>query len=294
MRLAVSISNEAWTNLSDKYSLNNHKNRRPDIAFNGRAFVLIPHNTNARGLSKFLANFLINPNIAVPSTFYYSTSPYTIKPYAFQDMRDFADTDYDQFGYPGQPLDPIIRKLASIPPNAHRDRPLQYTTWTNTQGTNEQQEIRQRILHLPDHQVQAMFTAAQDIVDYWHIALGARLPRSKKEKFSALLNVLGLGYLWIKSSDEPTKNLLPTFNSPAFGVISYRDVGIPDLKHAEPYPAPKPKSPSHKCIFCRHNLATHVFTILSNSIGMGICYDCAMLNTKMLKADSYSLVEAQY
>lgn len=175
----VSITPSAHEFLRD---LPEHKYRKKDIAFNGRTFVETPHPINAKGLSQYLHNFLINPTPQFPSLFYDPKPPYYIHPYSFIDTREFAPLDYKNCGLPGDDPNPYSMF-------AHRDPDssfiyYEYTNWSNGESTT-----RHQFSHI-DH----LSPILSAICYYWHISI-FRPPRSHLEAAGAVLNAIGLGYL---------------------------------------------------------------------------------------------------
>lgn len=186
-----STTNFAWINLKE---MPPHKHRQADIAFNGRTFVKIEHDTNARGLSELLTSFLTNNKQEHPREFYipHQSHLLQIDPQHFIDCRDpeVIEDDYFRVGLPGDPPNTDYLRPIRVPPhnipNLPRSQILEYnyTNWSNGDTTSKHAlKISERCLDI-----------AYSIVYYWHISMG-RPPKSNGEAFGALINAIGLGYL---------------------------------------------------------------------------------------------------
>lgn len=212
--------------------------------------------TTTKGLYTFITNFLANPTPHISSIYYSSDPPYRIKPEYFVDLRrqDLKTRDYEECGYPGFPSKPeskqgVYWKEFNITTYEN------YTTWTSQNGSPKQKGMKE--LH-PD-----FLKTAHQIVDYWHISLN-RPPRSSKEAFSALLNAIGLGYLWHpKLRANPTPHF-PNVDYSQLDIIK-ADILIRDQefndKHGVVIDEAKPKNPAPKIKSTKLKLPTTKFNL---------------------------------
>lgn len=144
-----------------------------------------PSERSMKGLQQFICNFLANPTPHIPSRYYSTTSPYRILSEYFIDLRDdeLKKADYKRCGAPGQPTRPSSMKGV----NEGGYIQYYYTTWNGIETETTQHKIKD--LH------HDFLITAHQIVYYWKLSI-YRPPRSQKEALSALLNSIGVGYLW--------------------------------------------------------------------------------------------------
>lgn len=207
----ISLTDTAYLYLRD---LPEHKYRKKHIEYLSNQFITIDQGKNAKGISNYIHNFLVNPTPNIPYPTYYSlTPPYSIRPETFVDMRDpeIQLTDYELYGEPGCPTDPelLLPKFSKVGVYDPDTNGLKFRTniryeYTNWMLTDE--PLVRHHLTLDPTLLPIIYT----IVSYWHIALN-KPPKSAKESASALLNAIGLGALQHK--------LLPAPHNPAQGVI---------------------------------------------------------------------------
>lgn len=273
--MRISTTQQAWSNIVAQYSLNSHKHRRPEIEFDGTKFVITQRPPSAKGFVNFIIHFMFNPNPSIPSHSYSTVKPYPILPQSFVDCRDWQLAEYNDIGYPGHKLSgEVLIAARRFGPEAT------YTNWSNGEPS-----LPRNVSINPNLDLDLLITA-ETIVDYWHISANNRLPIGQKEKFSALINALGLGYLY-----HP---LLPIPTNPGFGFTSdpppanyppqpiFTRPGLtmnnPRIKH---------RTPIKICSFCRHKPTTHYLVI--GDIKQRTCEACIDKNTWFLPEGSWSL-----